>query len=216
MAEFPFMPMYWDAYFGDTKHLTCLEHGAYLQLLGAMWSSGGVLMDDDKFLARLIGLRPNQWNRMRQTIMAFMHPVLGGRFTQRKLAYQLNIVRTKRNSAAHNAQARWLKTKALPDAFAMRPLSERYAYQTNKDSLSSDVESCTDQKQGGSPMKEASKDENKDENKDEEIIVSAALAAKYAGKRIPVPQSETVNEDGEIVVSPGLAAKYTNGGGDAA
>lgn len=130
MAELPIMPMYWDAYLGDTKHLSTIEHGAYLLLLGAMWRGGGSLPEDDEFLMRVTGLRRSQWHRMKPTIMAFMHRIAGGRFTQDKLLQTFDVVRTKRKKAVHAANAMWLKKKGLPEAFALRTLSERNAIQS--------------------------------------------------------------------------------------
>lgn len=120
MAELPIMPMYWDAYFGDTTHLTCLEHGAYLQIIGAMWRAGGDLPDDDLLLMRLTHLTRGQWKRIRPRIMGFMHPIAGGRFTQDKLLQTFNAVRQKHQSRSDSARARWLKKKGSPDAFVSR------------------------------------------------------------------------------------------------
>ncbi len=178
MAEFPFMPMYWDAYLGDTKHLTCLEHGAYLQILAVMWRSGGVLPDDEEFLISITGLRHSQWRRMRHRIMAFMRPVTGGRFTQSKLAYQLDVVRTKSNKASHNAKARWLKTKGLPDALAVRTLSERNAYQTHIESYLP-VQSTTQAEK----QEEGSAERTEPAAASATIIVSPALAARFTNRK---------------------------------
>jgi hypothetical protein len=37
MAEFPALPLWTDAYLGDTRHLSQSEHGAYLLLLITAW-----------------------------------------------------------------------------------------------------------------------------------------------------------------------------------
>jgi uncharacterized protein YdaU (DUF1376 family) len=112
------MPMWWDAYLGDTQHLTTIEHGAYLLLIGAMWRSGGSLPLDDKLIARTAKLTPAQWQRMQPTIMAFMTVVSGRRFTQAKLLETMEAVKRRRQSQTSNARAKWLKKKGRPDAMA--------------------------------------------------------------------------------------------------
>jgi hypothetical protein len=37
MAEYPFLPLWTDAYFADTRHLTLEQHGAYLLLIIEAW-----------------------------------------------------------------------------------------------------------------------------------------------------------------------------------
>ena len=75
MSKAPSMPMYWDAYLADTTHLTTEEHGAYLLLLGAMWRRNGSVPDDDKDNARILGLTPAKWRkikaRLAQTVSGF-------------------------------------------------------------------------------------------------------------------------------------------------
>jgi len=56
MSKAPAMPMMIDAYIGDTTHLTTEEHGAYLLLLFAMWRRDGSVPDNDKDIARIVGL----------------------------------------------------------------------------------------------------------------------------------------------------------------
>ncbi|WP_104019098.1 YdaU family protein [Roseovarius nitratireducens] len=87
MSKAPAMPMYWDAYLADTTHLTTEEHGAYLLLLGAMWRRNGRVPDDDKDNARILGLTPSKWRKVKarfcDTISGFQ--VENGMITQEKL-----------------------------------------------------------------------------------------------------------------------------------
>src|SRR5207344_1268137 len=100
----------------------CLEHGAYLLILAAMWRAGGDLPDDDIMLMRVTHLTRSQWKRIRPRLWGFMHPIAGGRFTQDKLLETINAVRRKRKSQHDKVTARWLKKKGLADTAA----SSRY------------------------------------------------------------------------------------------
>ncbi len=84
MSQAPSMPMYWDAYIADTTHLTTEEHGAYLLLLGAMWRRNGWVPDDDKDNARILGLTPARWKRIKGRLEAFL-TIENGEITQKKL-----------------------------------------------------------------------------------------------------------------------------------
>lgn len=128
MAEFPIMPFYIDAYMGDTRHLSTLEHGAYLLLLFAMWRAGGGIENDDDMLAKCAGLTSTQWRRVKPKLMKKMH-VESGYVTQAKLLETLEAVRRKSILASDSARARWLKTKGRPHAFAQRRQSEGNAIQ---------------------------------------------------------------------------------------
>lgn len=173
MAEFPIMPMHWDAYFADTTHLTTLEHGAYLLLLGAMWRAGGSLPNDDKRLARFAGLTNGQWTRAKLVIWPFLR-VMDGIVTQDKLLETLDAVRQRSRSAKKSASSRWLKKKGLPDAFALRTVKARDANQ-NQIKTSLVVGSLGPAEKAGSaeeaPQPLAS------------IAVSSALAAKYTAPK---------------------------------
>lgn len=119
MAEFPAMPLWTDAYMGDTTHLTTIEHGAYLLLLIALWrSKEKKLPADDKLLARYAKTTPGQWARMKPVIMAFFK-VDGGSITQGRLTDEANAVKQRRKSQSDKAKARWRKTNENDDAGAM-------------------------------------------------------------------------------------------------
>jgi uncharacterized protein YdaU (DUF1376 family) len=87
MSKAPAMPMYWDAYLADTTHLTTEEHGAYMLLLAAMWRRDGQVPDDDRDNARILGLTPAKWRKIKarfsSTISGFL--IEGGTITQEKL-----------------------------------------------------------------------------------------------------------------------------------
>ena len=111
MAEFPAMPLWTDAYLGDTRHLTTFEHGAYLLLLMVAWRSPeGMLPDDDKLLSRYAGCTRAQWARIAPQIRAFFHAE-NGQLLQSRLNDERNAVRRKRESQAANGRASALKNK---------------------------------------------------------------------------------------------------------
>ncbi len=83
MAALPYMKLYPADYFGDTRHLSCLQHGAYLQLLMTYWRRGQPLPDDDAFLARSVGLGPREWKRHRDTLSHFFEVADGAWFHRR-------------------------------------------------------------------------------------------------------------------------------------
>ncbi len=101
MAAFPAMPLYSDAYLADTRHLTTEEHGAYLLLLMCAWRARECrLADDDKSLARITGLSPTRWRRMRPVLEQFFE-IRKGFWQQKKLTavYEEVAARVARNRA---------------------------------------------------------------------------------------------------------------------
>ena len=61
------MPLDWTVYLGDTRHLTTLEHGAYLLLIAHYWQHQG-LPQDERALAQIAGLDAEQWATSRDTL----------------------------------------------------------------------------------------------------------------------------------------------------
>lgn len=64
------MPLYVGDYLADTRHLSTLEHGAYLLLLMHYWQTGSLPTKDDQ-LARIAGLTLDEWSNGRSTMAAF-------------------------------------------------------------------------------------------------------------------------------------------------
>jgi uncharacterized protein YdaU (DUF1376 family) len=70
MAELPYMPMYWEDFFSDPRVIAMpgTTRGIYALLLGAMWNNGGYLPDNDKVIARMIGIDKRMWQTHRKHI----------------------------------------------------------------------------------------------------------------------------------------------------
>lgn len=117
MAQFPAIPLFTDAYLGDTTHLTTIEHGAYLLLLMTMWRAGGSLPSEDRMLTRYTKLRLDQWRKMKPVIMEFFEEK-DGKITQKRLTDELGLALQRSAGQAHKAKARWLKNKETHDAAA--------------------------------------------------------------------------------------------------
>ncbi|WP_187275060.1 DUF1376 domain-containing protein [Methylobacterium sp. WL120] len=89
-----FMPVWVDAYHADTRHLSTVQHGAYLLIMMSMWRSGGKLPNDEKLLARISGLTLDKWRRYGQQVMNLL--VVDGDFvTQKRLLQELEKSRSK-------------------------------------------------------------------------------------------------------------------------
>ncbi len=95
MAEFPALPIFTDAYLADTRHLTAEEHGAYLLLLMCAWRTRGcALKDDDRFLARSVGVTLPRWRKLRPVVADFF-TVEDGLWRQKKLTEVYKGVETR-------------------------------------------------------------------------------------------------------------------------
>lgn len=122
MSKAPAMPLYWDAYLADTTHLTTEEHGAYLLLLAAMWRRNGSVPDDDRDNARILGLTPAKWRkvkaRLTQTVSGFH--VEGGTIWQEKLQKTWKNTQEKidknRENGARGGNAKHNKNNNLAQA----------------------------------------------------------------------------------------------------
>lgn len=108
------MPLYINRYFGKTRHLSTLEHGAYLLLLMSYWKLQGPLPDDDIRLARYAALSLRQWVKMRPTIAEFFQ-IGEGQWVSTRAEKEIVIAKSRSQSARDNALKRYETTHAVAE-----------------------------------------------------------------------------------------------------
>jgi uncharacterized protein YdaU (DUF1376 family) len=116
MSKLLSMPFLVDKYLADTDHLSLEEHGAYCLLLFRMWQRGGSLPDQDKDLARMLGVSQNAWKKLKSRLGNFFE-FHGGLIMQKRLQKQWNYamensIRSKAK-ASFAAKRRWEKERGL-------------------------------------------------------------------------------------------------------
>jgi uncharacterized protein YdaU (DUF1376 family) len=105
MAEFPSLPLFTDAYLGDTTHLSTFEHGAYLLLLIVSWRSAGCcLPDDDALLARYARMTRDKWRRTRPILAPFF-TIEDGFWHQARLQDEFQHLQSQKVNASNAGKA---------------------------------------------------------------------------------------------------------------
>lgn len=111
MAEFPALPLFTDAFLGDTTHLDAEETGAYLMLLMVSWRTKDcTLPDDDTRLARWARCTRSKWTRIRPVLEEFFE-ISDAKWSQKRLRDEREYVERKRDAAVANGRASALKRK---------------------------------------------------------------------------------------------------------
>lgn len=152
MAALPYMPLYVADYLADAAHLSTLEHGAYLLLIMTYWQRGKALPDDDKKLARIARLQPEEWAGIRDEMAEFFD-VDDGVWTHKRIDAELEKVRDKSEKAKRGGKARAQQERTERSANAKQTLSERSA---NAERTSSHTDTDTDTDTSTPPSEGAS------------------------------------------------------------
>jgi len=118
MADFPYLPLWTDAFLADTVHLDNRESGAYLLLLISSWRLGGSLPNDDIRLARYAKCTKREWARIKSVVLPFWSVDEKGGLFQKRLEAERKYVSDKSAKARSAAQAKWLKEQQTRSADA--------------------------------------------------------------------------------------------------
>lgn len=119
MAKFPAMPLFTDAFMGDTMHLTAAQIGAYMLMLMTAWRSPECnLTNNDVFLARICRMDKRTFAINREVLLSFW-AVDNSCLYQKRQKDERNYVEQLSNKNAEASKARWLKNKESRHANAL-------------------------------------------------------------------------------------------------
>ena len=120
MSNRAWMPLHIADYLADTGHLTATEHGAYLLLIMHYWQNDG-LPENERIIARIAKLTPEQWEESRDMLAMLFGPGWTHKRIDAELSKADDIIEKRRAAA----EARFAKAKNQPsDANAMHVQSK--------------------------------------------------------------------------------------------
>ncbi|MBX5063300.1 YdaU family protein [Rhizobium lentis] len=120
MSNRAWMPLHIADYLADTGHLTATEHGAYLLLIMHYWQNGS-LPENERVIARIAKLSPEQWEESRDMLAMLFGPGWKHKRIDAELSKADEIIEKRRSAA----EARYAKAKTnTSDANAMHVQSK--------------------------------------------------------------------------------------------
>lgn len=111
MASLPYMQFYVADYLADTRHLTPIQHGIYLLLIMNYWQTSKPLPNDNIRLARIVGIRTQDFIKNRDVISLFFK-VTSLTWIHPRIERDINAALEKSNKASTNATKRYIKDTA--------------------------------------------------------------------------------------------------------
>lgn len=109
------MPLYVADYIADTRRLSLAEHGAYMLLIMEYWRNGG-LPNDDKKLARIIGITTEEWLEIRDNIADFFDDEWKHNRIEKELSEANQAYQRRANAGRKGAIARQNSSNATSNA----------------------------------------------------------------------------------------------------
>ncbi len=99
MSNRAWMPLHIADYLADTGHLTATEHGAYLLLIMHYWQNGS-LPENERVIARIAKLSPEQWEESRDMLAMLFGPGWTHKRIDAELLKADDIIEKRRSAAS--------------------------------------------------------------------------------------------------------------------
>lgn len=125
----PWMPLYVADYLKDTRHLTTMQHGAYLLLIMEYWTKGK-LPEQDRQLARVTCMSTAEWKTTKSVVQPFFQEGWVHRRLDRELvkATSKHSKRQKAGSLGGLERARRYQKPSNATASSSQPHKDSDAY----------------------------------------------------------------------------------------
>jgi uncharacterized protein YdaU (DUF1376 family) len=101
------MPLHVGDYLADTGHVTATEHGAYLLLIMHYWQNG-CLPENERIIARIAKLSPEQWEESRDMLAMLFGPGWTHKRIDAELSKADEIIEKRRSAAEARREAIFL------------------------------------------------------------------------------------------------------------
>lgn len=119
MAQFPYLPLWTDAWAADTDHLTCEEEGIYFRLVRVMWRTPGCRVpNDDQWLAKHLRMTLADVAAKARPIISEFCQTDGNFVFQKRLVREFTYTTKTNKAQSERAKARWRKEKENAAAYA--------------------------------------------------------------------------------------------------
>ena len=109
-------PWYYDDFRRDTLHLSLAEDGAYRRMIDEYMRNQGPIPDDDRVIARLLGISHEEWSTVAKTVRSFFRSADGKLHHKRcdiEIAEQSQRITSVSKQRKTAAKARWKNKKQL-------------------------------------------------------------------------------------------------------
>lgn len=117
-------PHYIRDFKAKTGHLSLAERGAYRALIDEYWENQGPICADERKLCRMIGAFPDEWEDVRDAVLAFFE-VVDGKLVHGRIDEEIEkAVSTHEAKKERIAKARAAKQKKKSDADSVEDSSD--------------------------------------------------------------------------------------------
>lgn len=111
MPSTPYMKLYIGDYLGDTQHLSCLEHGAYMLLIMAYWQAGGPITSDPVVLRRITKTDKKEYKNWHENVLK-MFEERDSMLVHKRIDLEIAKRAQVSEASTNAAKARWSERNA--------------------------------------------------------------------------------------------------------
>lgn len=149
MSDLPYMKAFCRDYLADTRHLSPEQHGFYWLMLLTAWQHEARLPNDEKKLARIVGVSVARWRKVSPDVVKLWTVTDCGQFIYQKRQLfefnEANVDRAQKSAAGkESARRRALKNKEPASTPVAEPLEQESQQTANRTPAKKEPQSQAD------------------------------------------------------------------------